>query len=67
MTALLVAEANGPDHIEENSMNVLKEILIQIVSDQLSAAITTYVLPLLHAQYVHGFEPLLRAFIAFIW
>lgn len=48
-------------------MNVLKEILIQIVSDQLSAAITTYVLPLLHAQYVHGFEPLLRAFIAFIW
>lgn len=48
-------------------MSAFQIILINIVSDQLSAAITSHVLPLLRTQLMHGFEPLLRAFMPPIW
>jgi len=48
-------------------MNVFQSILINIASDLLSTAFTTYVWPFLQAQSVRGFEPLLKAFITFIW
>jgi len=48
-------------------MSAFQIIVINIVSEQLSTAITAHVLPWLHTQSVHGFDPLLRAFTSLIW
>lgn len=48
-------------------MNAFQIIFINILSDLLSTAITSLVLPWLRTQLMHGFEPLLMAFVLPIW